>query len=386
MLFIAAVLNLTTSQIVIQTLVFTEILLAGLIYGINHVTVICHAADTCAREIRGTVVRVIAYYKWLVILLASCAFYISYPTYDTFVRIALVYIVVALIVLLLVFCIVSNSFVQSLESHGEHEETIRNRLARIRGEADETRRAQQALDELKLQLSEDQADGTNILANGNVRPLILVGAARLLSVLINNVPVLVISNSWVALFIVELGDPAHNYNAVSAVLTVNLAAKFVLGVIGICVADCISLNRFYYVIAIVWSIFVVVLNLQPYFHFLLVVLPLYWIVGVGVDAISLNQLSEAFPLTKRPASIATIHIFEALVEIILLGIYLLAFPQSFFIPIVIGVIVCCIVLLKWLPNTHGHSLRDARDLFNNSIVHNVNQKYELTRLNENGSE
>lgn len=380
LLFIAAVLNITLTQVVYLTLIFGETLLAGIIYGINHVTVICHASDTSAREIRGTVVRTIAYTKWLIVLCASWTFYIGYPTHVTFLFIGLVYIVVSLLVLLTTFCFVFNSFVHSLEQQKENEDTIKLRFARIRGDPTHLRRIQTAFDELKLQLNEDQADGTNILGNGNVRPLILVGIARLLSVLINNIPILVILNSWLSVSIEQI-DPDRIFFAVSVVLTINLAAKWIIGLIGIFIGDCIDLNRFYYVAASIWSVLIIILHIQSFVYLNLVILLLYWIIGLGVDAISYNQLSEVFPLTKRAASIASIQILEAIVEVIILGVYLLAFPQLLVIALVIPIILCSLILFKLLPNTHGRSLRDARDLINTAIVRNANHKYELTPLN-----
>lgn len=383
LLLIASVLNVAVSQIVLNSLIFSDIFLAGVIYGINHVTVICHAADTSAQEIRGTIVRTIAYSKWFIILWASCVFFINYPTHVTFVGIAYIYAIVAFLVLLAVFYLVYNSFVQSLVRR-ENEDTIKEQLSKIRGEVGQPRRAQQVLDELKLQLNEDLADGANILANGNVRPLALVGAARLLSVLLNNVPLLVINISWLSASISEVGDENHLYNAISSVLILHLLAKLVFGWITVLIADCISLNRFYYVAAVVLSVLIITLHFLPHLALCIVVLLVSWAIGLGIDAISYNQLADAFPLTKRAWSIAAIHIFESLVEIVLLAIYLLIFPQSLVWPIAIGIIGSSVVLWKLLPNTHGQSLRNARDLFNNTIGRNANQKYELTRLNTNG--
>lgn len=362
-----------------QPFLIADAILAGIIYGINHVTVICHAADNSAREIRGTVVRLIAYSKWFIILWASQVYSIAYPTFWTFVEIAYVYAIVAILAGLAIWFFAFNSFAQSLEKR-ENEDTIKSNLIKIRNDFNYPRRAQKAVDELKLQLSEDQTDGNNIFTNGNLRPLVLVTGARVLSLLVNNIPILgIITSLFYVCFLYDDDTTDNPITAFSDVLSVVLLLKFLIGFGSIFIADCISLNRVYYITAIIWAVSYIVLHHVTDWLISVLVILVFFIVGLGLEAVSYNQLSEAFPLTKRAWSIAAIHIVECVLEILLLAWYLLAFPAIFVYVIAIVIIVISVCLFIWLPNTHPETLRNARDLFNTTVVRQ-NRRYELTQL------
>lgn len=362
----------------LQLFLIADAILAGIVYGINHVTVICHAADNSAREIRGTVLRLIAYSKWYIILSAAYVFTIAYPTSETFGDIASIYIISAILTALSIGFLTYNSFTRSIEKQ-ENEDNIKGNIIRIRNDFNYPRRAQKVFDEIKLQLSEDQTDGSNVFGNGNLRPLLLVTGARVLSLLVNNIPILVIITSLSHASFLAADTSEDRITAFSTILSIVLFFKLVIGLITVFLADCISLNRFFYVVAIIWAVFYIVLHIVQETIVAGIVLVAFLLAGLGLDAISYNQLSEAFPLTKRASSIAVVHIIESVIEIILLALYILVFPSSFVIPIAIATIILSICLFIWLPNTHQETLRNARDLFNISIVRQ-NRKYELAPL------
>lgn len=377
MILVTALFNIAISQVVLNALLFSDTVLAGIIYGLNHVTVVCHAADNSAGEFRGTVLRLVCYSKWFIILWASQVFFIGYATHITFVEIGFIYVIVSILVSLATYFCVYNSFGQSLQK-GISEETVKHDLCKIRNDITQPHKSQQVLNDIKLQLSEDQTAGWNILSNGNIRPLLLVAASRILSVLVNNIPSLVIIISW--FWVGVDANTNTKIDAVSSALFIVLTLKFLIGIGSVFLADCIGFHRFYYILGIVYAILLIILLNFPNKLLIIVVICSFFIIGLGIDAISYNHLSEAFPITKRALSIAIIHVIESIIEIGLLALYLLIFPATLIYPIAIGIIIISGCLLKWLPNTHNESLRNARNLFNTAIGQNDNQRYELTRL------
>lgn len=352
------------------TTMMGESLLAGTIYGINHITVICHAVDTTTPDIRDTVVRTIAYAKWLLVALAGVLFILGDTFRTIYALTALIYSLVGTMILFAVCCLVRNSVVRSLK-HRVHEDVIMQQLAHIHREHIHSPQVRMAMDGWKLQLQEDQENDTN----SHWRPLLLVGLARLLSVCINNVPVLIILHAMT----INSTNPDGMFDFNFVVMAYHLIGKFVLGFLTVFIADCIDLNHFYYMAAMVWCVgyamIAFLLNFSPNLKSITIIGPitllLYEATGVGIDAISMNQLAVAFPLTKRTASIACIQIVEALTEIILIAIFLFAYWQSVVAMVLICVIAGCLLLLRFMPNTNGWPLRDARDRFNARVPRQV---------------
>lgn len=367
--------------IAIVPVIYIGRFLSGFIYGVNHVTIIMHAADNSVKEIRGTILRWVAYSQLLCILLASIIFdnvRISYP--DTYIKIGFIYSMVAIVILILTHLCVYNSFSHSLDK-SRNEDAVRSEITKIINESNHTGRAHNILKETKLALNEDKTVGNGILANGNWRPLLLVIDARCLHALINNVPCLLILVSWTSDWkLTSLGA-----------FTTLLFFKLIIGWIVIFLADCIGFNRFFYVGGIVWSVIVSLLLVLIFWfisrvnvvvpYTLLVIIIGYTLISLGIEAISYNQLSEAFPLAKRAWSITIVTIVETLVHIILISVYVLNFPEMYLLPIAIAILVICGCLLKLMPNTHGETLRNARNLFNPIYAgDSSHQKYELTEL------
>lgn len=345
--------------------------LAGTIYGINHITLICHVADTVATELRESVIRVIVIAKWFIIL----AFYLVFSVVDSMVAKyifnAIVYSSLGFLIALLAFSLMQKSTVHSLPQK-ELDTTIKRRLARFHGENEGPVRAQRKFDGWKSQLNEDQSNRTHILANGNWRTLLLITVSRVVHVLINNIPMSALMVWYIHMAYEAISqDYETNYLSFSWLIFINLLAKCVLGTITLLAANCLRWDRFFYVAAIVWSVCCMIMAYlihQAYeVQWIRCMAPmtvlLFWIIGLGVDAISYNQLAIAFPLNKRAASIACIQLVEVAAEIMLITIYLLNIWHLAAGCIALCILLCSLVLLAMLPNVYGRSSGIARDTF-----------------------
>lgn len=351
-------------------------LMFGCIYGVTHVTITMHAADNSAREIRGTILRSVAYSNVFIFLVVAGMSIMPYikETYMTNrmildMTIGMIHVVAALLVLILTHFCTFNSLTQLLDrSHNEYD--ILTAMLTIRNERNQRGRTLNELNQMKLMMNEDKMIAGNIFSHGNLTPLLLVIGARVLSVLINNIPVLV--------FI----TPTTN-------IVVVYFFKFIFGWITIVtVADRIGLNRFFYVGGIIWGLvthLLMALLSMDYLRYtheaaMTSLLLGYTLISMGIEAISYNQLSEAFPLTKRAWSIVFVTFVETVVHFIILMVYV-KIPYMLLISVSIGVITVCCYLLKLMPNTHGETLRRARSMFNHSISrYLLRGRYEMADI------
>lgn len=328
-----------------------------------------HAADNTTREIRGTILRSVAYSNVFIFLFVAGMTIMMPYMEGTKIAIGMIHMIAALLVLILTYFCTYNSFMQSLlRSHNEND--IVNEMLTIRNERNQRGRTLNDLNQLKLRMNEDKTLGGNIFSHGNLRPLLLVIGARALSVLVNNILVLAIiasSTNFVAVYLF----------------------KFLFGWMTIMtVADRIGLNRFFYVGGIIWGLVTLLLMALLFLDYLrytyaaamTLLLLGYTLISIGVEAISYNQLSEAFPLAKRAWSIVFVTLAETVVNFIVLMFYV-QMPYFLLIFVSVAVITVCCYLLKLMPNTHGETLRRARDMFSNSIHrHLLRGRYEMVDL------
>lgn len=334
-----------------------------------------HAADNSAREIRGTVLRCVAYGQVLTILWAFTAFKVENSTEYTYIQIGINYGFTAILVLISTHFCVYNSFVQSVDKL-LNEEDIYNDMLRIRHDQAQIGQTRHALREIKVLLNDNQTIGSGIFAEGNWNPLSLAIGARCLSVCINNVPLLLLIAEWVnALgYLQGLGAP-------SGIFIVIFVFKFLIGWIAMFLADYIGFNRFFYIAAMIWAPTIVLAYILPRETIYFIVLSGYYIIALGIDAISYNQLSEAFPLSKRAWSIAFVTFVESILQISILTFSILLFEGMLAFLLIIVIISLCAFLLKMMPNTHGESLRNARDLFNKSLARaSQRANYEMANV------
>lgn len=353
---------ISITQSGILPVIYIGRLLSGFVYGLNHITVILHAADNSAPEIRGTIVRWIPYSKLLLLILASCLSDLTYTSIQLYNGFGVFYIIFAVVALILTPFCVHNSLPLSLEK-SQNDAVVLQELTKIRKGEREPGRIRSALTEMKLMLSEDKINGKNVFANGNIKPLLLVIGARVLSILINNVPVLILLTS--ALYNSTSKVSSNEFSGV-------LLFQLVLGWIVIFVADRIEFNRFYYGGAVIWSAVLIALSLldsvltDTFKYVYWIAIFGYVLIALGIEAISYNQLSEAFPSTKRAWSIVIVTLVESLAYLIILAFFIFTLP-FFILLISVSIVAISISLYKFMPNTHGVSLRNARNLFNRSL-------------------
>lgn len=338
-------------------------LLSGFIYGVNHITIIMHAADNSAPEIRGTVLRWIAYTKLFMLFLATGIAKLTYTNVDVYFGFGILYVLVGFVTLLLIRFCVYDSFVHALEK-APNDGRVLDNVIKIRDGCREPERIRHELYEMKTMLVEDNANGKNIFANGNIRPLLLVIGGRALSALFNNVPLLVTEASWIYSSFSEVS---------SEFFFVTFFLQLVFGLITIGVAELISFNKFLYASGILWS--VALFSLLFVIENVVADVPIkayktaivgYTLIALGIEAISYNQLSEAFPSTKRAWSIVVVTFVECLAYLIILAFSIFVFPYLNIL-ITVGIVAISVLLFIYMPNAHGVTLRNARNLFNKSL-------------------
>lgn len=218
-------------------------------------------------------------------------------------------------------------------------------------------------------LTDNQLD-QNIFHDGNGRPLYLVLTARLLSLFLINLPLLVC--------LIRLNSnysDTHFTEETQALIWLQIIRIF-FGFIPVLYCSALKRNVAMYRMTIVTGIVFLIMAgailyedcVPQMMRDALAIGALFCYGGtaLGLDAIQHVQSAEAFPLSKKPLSLAFVAGVEHFVHIIMLVTYM----QYFEVHVVIYTILCAIALIfasVWLhqrmPVSSGLSLGAARDKY-----------------------
>lgn len=350
-------------------------IIGGTAHGILYVTIVSHTGENSTTEMRGRQLSMLAVILTAAALSVTTLTYIETLTgegYTSFAerKIGFVMLVctVAGVALNVYRTCESVQFLLYRGRQYEAEETI----MKIRDEKSLTMSIQNELDEIRLLLSQDKMESSNILSNGNVRPLLLVILLKVETVINNNA----IINMMLTYITVALLGPAVPTSVCKMILT---GSRFLVTIVPSFVGD--NYGRRWlqtwsgFSAATLLLLFIILLMaFQELIGFIVLLLLFQACLGFGVEPMHHVYTSEAFSINKKAFSIAVVSSVEYALQIFaIFGLYLIDRPLNLYVFITaIVMLVIAAVLRIMLPETRGLSLRQCRDVFRN--VKHVNNE------------
>ncbi|KAJ6649717.1 H(+)/hexose cotransporter 1 [Pseudolycoriella hygida] len=359
-------------------------IILGAAHGAVFVTLITHAGENAAHNMRGTVVSTLnaSLYAGIfvsVVLSGTVRFIWQNPVTLSAERI--IGILGALISALSIICslIATVETIPFLLYRNDRVNAMTN-LKFLRDAPFETSELKQELDEFDVMIAQDKQNSGNIFTNGNGKPLLLMTMMRLMVALTNNVLINVIAITFSTQLL-----SVFNIRLVPLIV---VAPRLGMALIQIFYADVFKRKLQIFLsaasAATVIILFGILLNTLTAFTFRDlyvhgILFAVLWLIfqfscGIGMDQMQDVYLSEAFSTAKKPWSIAFVTAFEHLFHIFMIGMYRVDITTSVQLNALIfctGIVVLLIavILVFTLPETRRVSLRSARDLFANRSNH-----------------
>lgn len=348
--------------------------IAGLGHGIVYNVVVIHAGENARKETRGIVTSTINSVIWSSVFVGSCV--IGIIQMNTTVTINFDRIFGILSLAFSIIAIICTKYwteesVVHLLSNGKLGEALELHTKLRNGhtgiETDD-------FEEIRLMVSLDKEENKNIFSDNNGRPLLLMVALKILSVLCNNFILY-----WILIWH-SLGLVGTKYILMSPVI---LSGCRLLGsVVQTLLAD--SFKRRFFLLMVTlcgigfWSLqFLLIFGgLEPHSRLIIAITftlttTLQFFIGCGIDPMHHNLLSEVFATSKKNWSVVFVTTWENAVELLLLGlcfteihIVLGVYLSYMFIP---GVYISVLVIILYftLPETRGLSLSETKFLARN---------------------
>lgn len=209
-------------------------------------------------------------------------------------------------------------------------------------------------DKLKSYVFAEKEESSNILSNGNLITILFCVMIRLISVLTFN-----FADAYYLLLI-------HNLSGAGANALPLVAFILICG--SITTIFIFNHRNYVYLIAVVFSFIhvIIIFCFLCNFWFMDIyqsIVPLFIAVISGVffvycfslplDIVSIIPLSEAFPLSKKPLSMAVVIVVEHLLRILLASLAIFKKDGLIWITITIGLFVFCCVAFSRLPQNTG---------------------------------
>lgn len=337
-------------------------------HGLIHLVLLVHASDNASKRSRASILRTVSYalvFGTIFAIVTNVRYITSGSlTSNRFIG---VYLLGYAIFSLVLTPTATNESVPYLIVHGREEEALQ-KYVQLRSERHPTAFTLTGFAEVKGAVLEDKDVTRNILSHGNWRPLLLITGARSLSLFLINIPLLVSlivltgngdEDKWpraliwlqclrvVCGFVPILYCSAQTRNSIVYRLGIGTGAIFLLLAMFVFYSD--NLNVAITVMAVLASL-------------------CFATTALGLDAIQHVQTAEAFPLIKKPFSLAFLSVHEQIFHI--LSIILFYYFSHFINGIAIYCLVCSIGLILlsvWLfqrmPISSGLSLSQARDKY-----------------------
>ncbi|XP_063706837.1 uncharacterized protein LOC134835795 [Culicoides brevitarsis] len=351
-------------------------ILSGIGYGFIQLTFIVHCSEVSVNRLRGMFLNTFNLCLGAGMIVGS-AFMMTNQTntglahYRCFGIFMIVYTCLAHIFL---FCFNIESPVLLLQN-GDVVTATQN-MMKLRNESMETWDIRNDISEFKAMLVEDSQCDKQIWTNGNSRPLLILICTKVLLVLSFNYPLNMLRINTVDGFF-KLAD----FSMAGMFL---LSLRLIIACFTLFTVDRFG-RRFHLLyggvsagaIAILFSVFLFLFGVNEgtlitptIFCFLFETLPVF-MYGVS-DTLS----GEAFPIVKKPQSIAFLIVIENIVQAILLvSTYHLLFDvratnlgDFYAVPLVLGLALLLVtyVCFKYVPETTKLSIRETKNLFRGS--------------------
>lgn len=368
-------------------------ILAGACNGIVFLALLVHATENTVKELRGLIICSIGYLRAFTTFLATLLFIIPYynptpivdpnntsgtihVTFDVDLLLGIVTFVYAIIALLSIPYLTCES-VPLLIQQGRDRKALEN-LIKLRSEPTDTWAVRNEFDELRLMVVEDyQAPGVNhgnIFTDGNWRPLCIILAIRLITLLSSNLTFQLIAAMFVKVVLDE------NDHKLQYAIMILLGCRVGLGILPMMFCDKLGRKHFLLVSGCLCGTCLAVLGVVLYFEDKYNMDLMFWLPGafficfyvfasIGIDSIGNVFMAEAFPMAKKAWSITVAIAFEHILNCaLLIWIVLVRFDYDWMLWFVFVSGVAILLLSLWLycvlPETRGMSLRQCRNEFN----------------------
>lgn len=327
-------------------------IISGLNHGLIHLIVVIHASDNVSKRSRGAILRSISYVLTFSLFIAVITIASNGDDERTNISMGIYTLGYAIFALVLIPS-ATNESIPFLILHDKEEIAIL-KYVQLRSERSPTVQTQHGFDIIKETVLQDQKHSRNIFARDNLKPLALITGARLISLFLTNVPLMIH-------LLDKLVDEITPQN-----LSWLLSARIFCGFIPIFLASPTIRNGLIYKLA--FGSGIVLLALEAFdgasviLDRLLVVTAVffYLITTIGLDAIQYVQAAEAFPLTTKQYSFAFIAIVEHITHLLLIVFYYNNLISCLIYSCAVSLIFLSGFLHMYMPNISALSLRDAR--------------------------
>lgn len=368
-------------------------ILFGVTFGLVQLTVLVHVSDIAVKEMRSAICRKIVY----LLAFSSLIFIVFFTLYgrgkdynDIKVEGVINSVTGLLLIILgavgmILTPILTNETVPYLLLRGKESKAL-EQLTRLCSEQKASRRTLQNFEELKLAVNEDKVIGSNIFANGNLRPLFVIVCVRLVGVMLWNTPE--------TLSVFQQYTYSYwffpDYQFMVPIVHANLLV--VVGISAVFVSSYIGGDRlFYYVQVINISFLLTTSGVDHYFGYnsLLTQIErtatiLFAVISaIGVNVSVWTQSAQAFSVLKKPWSIAVVAQFEYILHITIMIItdFRFGLSRNYYVGYSYQFIslILPIVLIFMLPKTTKLSLRDGRDELNKLSKRKFRNNDQMTK-------
>lgn len=352
-----------------EIIVFIVDYLSG--HGMAYLTIIIHASENAAKEVRGMVVSLINVMIFVAVTIsATIITIVTYNHGDNMNSdrvIGIVGLVISVASILCTIFFLKESVPYFLVRNKDNEALVC--MKELRAETNETWRVTDDIQELHTMVQEDRKDGRNIFTEGNAKPLASIVIMFLLGVLTNNYLLNIILFNFLG---IAIGWP--NFMLAPIILA---AVRGGMSIISVFFADIVGRKIHIIVtgitlfITIIIGIIVLFVSLHIWlFGLFAIVFQVF--AAIGVDPIQHILLSEAFSTSKKPFSIAFVVAIENLLQILFIGMYFIPAISSADTYILVAscifsILILVTILMLILPETKGMSLKEARDEFRDDV-------------------
>lgn len=331
--------------------------ISGLSHGLIHLIVIVHASDNVSKRSRGAILRSISYVLAFSLLIAI----VTNASHGDFERTNVsvgIYTLGYAIFALVLIPNATNESIPFLLMHDKEEFAIQ-KYVQLRSERSPTPATKQGFELIKSTVLADQKYSANIFTRDNLKPLALITGARLSSLLLTNVPLMI--------FLLD-NIITQNYITPQKLIWLQ-SARIIFGFVPIFVAEPKIRNRLIYKLTFCSGCVLFILQLfRELSEFVGQILSVaaiffYLFTTIGLDAIQYVQAAEAFPLTTKHYSLAFVAIIENLIHILLFVLYHFNFISILVYTCAIGLILLSTLMHIYMPNISALAICDARAFY-----------------------
>ncbi|XP_052872916.1 uncharacterized protein LOC128278269 [Anopheles cruzii] len=337
--------------------------LAGLAHGLALPLVLIHGGEILLKELRGVIMAAVNFCMVCGVLLGAVLYTVDTEPLDAHRLIGIVGLCYMLMAVFLNYFVCYESPV-FLVQRKRDADAIQS-MMKLRNESSETWEIRNELTEIKAMLAEDEQTSTSIFRDGNLRPLVLLGMAKVASVLSFNYAV----NS-IKLYVIDVALKSDSYSIATVVL---LSIRSLIGLAGIFAVDLVGRRALVLVSCVSTALAMIAMAIAYLATDHLsadVGMAIFFACEVGaslgITFVPDVLCSEAFNTRKKALSIVAVQALEQVLHVI---IFAITFDWNFrdqdryggtLLVAGLPMLVVAYALYRKLPETTKMSIRQAR--------------------------